>query len=173
MQTITIASAFRWRNKLKEKIKKLTTQMSRADTVKDVGTAEHTAPFDGKTFSETITTVDHLMVVLRDLNIAIDKANSINREDLITLETTKAAIALYEDITDQCRRAEKVRYEYNAAGGRDKIALEPILDQKALVDQLDRLKQTKDAIEEKLADSNGKIPVDFDLQTLKDLFLKA
>jgi hypothetical protein len=169
MNNLTIASAFRLRNKLKEKIKKLTTQINRADAVKDAGTAENTSIFDGKTFSETIKVADRLMSALRDLNIAIDTSNVINREDLITLETTKAAIALYEDVADKCRSADKVRYEYNAAGGRDKIELESLLDQKTIVNQLDTLKKTKDDIEEKLADSNFKTLVNFDPSTIKDL----
>jgi hypothetical protein len=169
MNNLTIASAFRLRNKLKEKIKKLTNRIDCANVVKDAGTAENTAIFDGRTFSETIKIVDKLMTALRDLNIAIDTANVINRGELVTLESTKAAIALYEDIAGKCRMAEKVRYAYNAAGGRDKIELEPLLDQKAIVNQLDMLKKTKDAIEEKLADSNFKTVVNFDPGAIQGL----
>jgi hypothetical protein len=169
MSNLTIASAFRLRNKLKERIKKLTTQISRADAAKDSGTTENTSLFDGKTFSQTIKVVDTLMSSLQELNLAIDTANVVNKADLIDLETLKAKIVLFDEIADKCRRAEKFRYEYNAAGGRDKIELEPLLDQKAIVIQLDDLKKNKEAIEEKLAESNFKTTVYFDTVAVKEL----
>ena len=169
MGNLTIASAFRLRNKLKERIKKLSSQISYAAAVKDAGTEENTSLFDGKTFSQTITTVDTLMSSLQELNLAIDTANVINREALISLETLKAKIALFENITVKCRGADKVRYEYNAAGGKDKIELEPLLDQKAMVSRFEELKKEKDALEQKLAESNFKTPVNFDPNSVKEL----
>jgi hypothetical protein len=47
MGNLTIASAFRRRNKLKAWIKKLIAKTDRADASKEAGTAENTAPFDG------------------------------------------------------------------------------------------------------------------------------
>jgi hypothetical protein len=169
MNALTIASAFRLRNKLKERIKKLSGQISRAEAVKDAGEAENTAVFDGKTFTETIQTAGALMADLRDLNLAIDRANSVNKADLITLESLKAEIALYEDIAGKCRMAEKVRYEFNAAGGRDKIELEPVLDQNSIVSRLDDLKNLKDGIEERIGDTNFKTPVSFDANAVRKL----
>ncbi|GHU11771.1 hypothetical protein FACS1894151_11460 [Spirochaetia bacterium] len=84
-------------------------------------------------------------------------------------ETVKAGIALYDDIADKCRSAGKYRYEYNTEGGRDKITLEPVLDQSAIVAKLDALKQTRDEIEEKLAESNFRTAVDFDAGLVKNL----
>jgi hypothetical protein len=166
---LTIASAFRLRNKLKERIKTLSAQIGRADAVKDAGTAENTSLFDGKTFSQTIKAADDLMSSLRELNLAIEGANVVNRADLIALETLKAKIALFEDIADKCRRQEKVRYEYNAEGGRDKVELECLLDQQAIVSRLEELKKNKEAIEEKLAESNVRTTVNFDANAVKDL----
>jgi hypothetical protein len=60
------------------------------------------------------------------------------------------------------RRVEKFSFEYNSAGGRDKIELEPVLDQKTVVSKLDELKMKKDEIEERLANSNFKTLVEFD-----------
>ena len=169
MKVLTIASAFRLRNKLKERIKKLSAQINRADAVKDAGTAENTSLFDGKTFAETIKAVDTLMSSLRELNLAVDTANVVNRADLIALETIKAKIALFEEIADKCRRQEKFRYEYNAEGGKDKIALEPLLDQMAIVSRLEELKKNKEAQEEKLAESNFRTAVNFDANSVQDL----
>ena len=169
MGNLTIASAFRLRNKLKERIKKLSVQINRADAVKDAGTAENTSLFDGKTFAETIKAADTLMSSLRELNLAVDTANVVNRADLIALETIKAKIALFEEIADKCRRQEKFRYEYNTEGGKDKIALEPLLDQRAIVSRLEELKKNKEALEEKLAESNFRTAVNFDANSVQDL----
>jgi hypothetical protein len=166
---LSIASAFRLRNKLKERIKKLTGLTDSAAITKPVGTAENTTIFDGKTFSETIANVSLLMSTLRDFNIAIDKANAVNREDLIALETLKAEIAFYDNITRQIRQADKYSYEYNSAGGRDKIELEPVLDQKAVVARHEEIKKKKDEIEEKLANSNFRVQVDFDQNIINKL----
>ncbi|MDR0720281.1 MAG: hypothetical protein LBF78_11660 [Treponema sp.] len=166
---LTITSAFRLRNKLKEKISKLTSLTGSADITKPAGKEENTVVFDGKTFKETITAVSLLMATLRDFNLAIEKANAVNKEDLITLESLKAEIAFYESLAGKFRRVEKYSYEYNPAGGRDKIDLEPVLDQKTIVSRLDELKKNKDEIEERLANSNFKTIVEFDLARINKL----
>jgi hypothetical protein len=166
---LSIASAFRLRNKLKDRIKKLTGLTESANVTTPRGTPENTAVFDGKSFAETIDTVSLLMAVLRDFNIAIDKANTVNKEDLITLESLKAEIAFYDEIARKTRRAEKYSYEYNPAGGRDKIELEPVLDQKTVVSRLEGLKRKKDEIEERLSNSNFSAQVDFDQNIINRL----
>jgi hypothetical protein len=166
---LNIASAFRLRNKLKERIKKMIDACEGAAVTKPVGTAENTAVFDGKSFVDTVAAVSLLMATLRDFNIAIDRANAVNKEDLITLETLKAEIAFYDTLTGDIRRAEKFSYEYNATGGRDKIEQEPVLNQKTVVAYLEELKKKKDAIEEKLANSNFSVQVDFDQNRIKSL----
>ena len=169
MGNLTIASAFRLRNKLKERIKKLSARINQADAVKDTGTVENTSLFDGRTFAETIKAVDTLMSSIWELNLAVDTANVVNRADLIALETIKAKIALFEEIADKCRTQEKFRYEYNTEGGKDKIALESLLDQRAIVSRLEELKKNKEALEEKLAESNFRTAVNFDANSVQDL----
>jgi hypothetical protein len=93
---LSMASAFRLRNKLKERIKELTNACCMASVTKARGTEENTAGFDGKSFADTVANVSLLMATLRDFNLAIEKANAVNKEDLITLETLKAEIAFYE-----------------------------------------------------------------------------
>jgi molybdopterin converting factor small subunit len=166
---LTITTAFRLRNKLKEKIGKLTSLANSAEITKPVGKEENTAVFDGKTFKETISAVRLLMTTLRDFNLAIEKANTVNKEDLITLESLKAEIAFYDSIAGKFRRVEKYSYEYNSSGGRDKIELETVLDQKAIVSHLDELKKKKDEIEERLANSNFKTVVEFDQALINKL----
>jgi hypothetical protein len=166
---LTITSAFRIRNKLKEKISKLTSLTGSAEITKPADKEENTVVFDGKTFKETISAVCLLMTTLRDFNLAIEKANTVNKEDLITLESLKAEIAFYESIAGKFRRVEKYTYEYNSSGGRDKIELEPVLDQRAIVSRLDELKKKKDEIEERLANSNFKTIVEFDQARINKL----
>jgi hypothetical protein len=166
---LTITSAFRLRNKLKEKISKLTSLTAVAEITKPVNKEENTVVFDGKTFKETIAAVSLLMTTLRDFNLAIEKANTVNKEDLITLESLKAEIAFYESLAGKFRRVEKYSYEYNASGGRDKIELEPVLDQGVVVSRLDELKKKKDEIEERLANSNFKTTVEFDQAIINKL----
>jgi predicted aspartyl protease len=166
---LNIASAFRLRNKLKERIKKLSEISQRAEVTKQIGTLENVSTFDGKTFNETVAEVSFLMATLQNFNIAIDKANEVNREDLIGLETLKAEIAFYDFLTQKIRQAPRISYEYNKEGGRDKIEMEFLLDQKAVVSHLEILKKKKDEIEEKLADSNFKTEVNFDKSIIEKL----
>jgi hypothetical protein len=84
------------RNKLKEQIKKLTNQTRLAKVTKPAGTPENTAIFDGKTYGETIVAVIFLMTTLRNFNISIEKANAVNKVDLITLESLKVEIVFYD-----------------------------------------------------------------------------
>jgi hypothetical protein len=166
---LNIASAFRLRNKLKERIKELTKACERASVTKALGTAENTAGFDGKSFTDSVANVSLLMSMLRDFNLAIEKANAVNKEDLITLETLKAEIAFYDTIAGNIRRAEQFDYEYNPDGGRDKIELELVLDQQTVVAHYKDLKKKKEAIEEKLANSNFTVQVDFDQEAINRL----
>jgi hypothetical protein len=166
---LTITFAFRLRNRLKERIKKLTSLTDAADITKPVDKEEHTAIFDGKTFKETISAVCLLMATLRDFNLAIERANTVNKEDLIALESLKAEIAFYESIAEKFRHVEKHSYEYNPTGGRDKIELELVLEQKAIVSHLDELKKKKDEIEERLTTSNFKTMVEFDQARISNL----
>jgi len=167
--SMSIASAFRLRNKLKERIKRLTETADRADLTKPEGTDENVAAFDGKTFKETVAGISLLMTVLRDFNIAIDKANCTNKELLINVESLKAEIAFYESIARRIRGTSLYSYEPNAEGGRDKIRHEPILSQKEIIAHLDSLKKKKDAIEEKLSESNIRTLVDFDQEVISSL----
>ena len=166
---VNIASAFRLRNKLKERIKRLTSQTDEADVTKHAGTEEHTTVFDGKTFRETVALVSLIMNTLRDFNLAIDKANLVNKEDLITLESLKAEIAFYENMACKIRDARAFSYEDNPAGGKDKIPLELVLDQDAVVSHLETLKKRKDGLEEKLGASNFSVTADFDRNTIEKL----
>ena len=167
--SVNIASAFRLRNKLKERIKRLSDIAMRADVTKPEGTDENISVFDGKTFAETIEEVSLLMMTLRDFNAAIEKANVLNREDLISLESLKAEISFYESITQKVRGAPQYSYEYNAEGGRDKIKQELLLSQKKVITHLDALKKKKDGIEEKLAKSNMEVLVDYDQNIINKL----
>jgi hypothetical protein len=166
---LNMASAFRLRNKLKKRIKELTGACESARVTKALGRAENTAGFDGKTFKDSIADVSLLMATLRDFNLAIEEANAVNKEDLITLETLKAEIAFYDTMVGKVRRAEQFDYEYNPDGGKDKIELELVLDQQAVVACNKALKKKKEAIEEKLAASNFAVQVDFAQEVINRL----
>jgi hypothetical protein len=166
---LNIASAFRLRNKLKERIKELTKACEKAPVTKALGTEENTAGFDGKTFADSVAGVSLLMAALRDFNLAIEKANIVNKENLITLETLKAEIAFCDTIVANIRNAEKFDYEYNPDGGRDKVELELVLDQQTLVAYYKELKKKKEVLEEKLANSNLAVQVNFDQEAINKL----
>jgi hypothetical protein len=110
-----------------------------------------------------------LLSTLRNFNLAIEKANAVNKEDLITLETLKAEIAFYDTIAGKIHGAEKFDYEFNPDGGRDKIELELVLDQQTVVAHCKELKKKKDTVEEKLANSNFTVQVDFDQEVINRL----
>jgi len=166
---LNIASAFRLRNKLKERIKELNKACEGASVTKPLGTEENTAIFDGKSFSDSIATVSLLMATLKEFNLVIEKANAVNREDLITLETVKAELAFYNSIVHKVRSTEKFQYEYNPEGGKDKMELELVLDQQKLINYYNELKKRKDTLEEKLANSNFTNKVDFDPEVINRL----
>jgi hypothetical protein len=166
---ISIATAFRLRNKLKERIKELTKDCESASITKALGTEEDTTGFDGRSFADSIANVSLLMSTLRDFNLAIEKANVVNKEDLITLETLKAEIAFYDKIVSKVRNAGKFEYEDNPNGGRDKVEQELVLDQQTVVAHCKKLKSKKDGIEEKLANTNFTVQVDFDQEKINRL----
>jgi len=166
---LNIATAFRLRNKLKERIRKLTDIISGAEITKPVGTEEKTAALDGKTLNEVVENVRFLMATLREFNFAIDRANIVNKEDLISLETLKAEIAFYESLTVKVRNARTHKFDHNSEGGKDKIELEPLLDQQLIIAHFRDLKKQKEALEERLATSNGSTQVPFDRSIIDNL----
>jgi hypothetical protein len=163
----SINSAFRLRNRLKEKIQYLSGLIKGASYQKDEGAEENCAGLDGKTLQAAIGEAAALMDLLCDFNHAIDEANKVNREDLTTLETIKAKISLYEGVTGKCRTFTGYEYEY-PKDRRDfstdmvKVIKELIVDQKAMVNELESLKKEKDKIEERLSRRNYETAVDFD-----------
>lgn len=157
-----LASSFRLRNKLKEKISSITDTIENAEFSESAGTEENTNPCDGKTLEEAIAEVHTLMNFLQELNEKIEKANSINKASLIMLETIKSKIAFYGKIVQKCRQCKKYNLEYNEEGERIKVLKEALVDQKAIIALLANLKKEKDFLEEKIAAANFNIVVDFD-----------
>jgi hypothetical protein len=163
---LNLASSFRLRNKLKERIIALTNAIESAPFVKTIRTEENTSPCDGKTIKEAVVEVDALMELLRELNKKIEKANAANRDTLITLETLKAKIAFYENVAHKCRMVKDCEFEYDAKGERVRVDKEPIVDQANITAVLAALKKEKDAMEEKINAANFNIAVDFDPDTI-------
>ncbi|MDR0411852.1 MAG: hypothetical protein LBH75_07780 [Treponema sp.] len=157
-----LSSSFRLRNKLKERISSLINAIEGAEFNKTVGTEENTSPCDGKTLEESIAEVNGLMDILWELNDRIEKANAINRDSLIILETLKSKIAFYEKVLQKCRCVRKYTFEYDEKGERIKVDKEPLVDQRAVSAMLAKLKKEKDAVEEKIAAVNFNVNVDFD-----------
>jgi hypothetical protein len=157
-----LASSFRLRNKLKERISGLIGAIEGSEFSKIIGTEENTSPCDGKTLEETVAEVHALMDILQELNARIEKANAVNRDFLIMLETLKSKIAFYEKIAQKCRRCRKYEFECDEEGERIKVVKEPLIDQKAVAATLANLKKEKDGMEEKTAALNFNTAVDFD-----------
>jgi transcription antitermination factor NusG len=109
------------------------------------------------------------MDLVCEFNQAIERANEVNRVNLITLESLKAKIALYEQAAEKCRAFKGYEYEYpdnrksDWSGEMVKVFKEPLVDQKAVVETLNALKKEKNALEDKLSRSNGEVTVDFDV----------
>jgi len=159
---LNLASSFRLRNKLKERIAGLSSAIESAEFSKTAGTEENTSACDGKTVTETIAEVDALMELLRDLNGEIEKANKANRDSLIALETLKAKIAFYETVARKCRRGYPYVFEYDSQGNRVKVEKEPLVDQEQITTVLASLKKEKDTFEEKINNVNFSTTVHFD-----------
>jgi hypothetical protein len=161
-----LASSFRLRNKLKERIAGLSNAIESAEFGKNAGTEENTSPCDGKTLTEAIAEVNALMELLRELNSKIEKANTVNRDSLINMETLKAKIAFYGRVAQKCRHSKKYEFEYDEEGERVKVAKEPLVDQAQVTAVLASLKKEKDALEEKITAVNFNAAVDFDPETI-------
>jgi hypothetical protein len=159
---LNLASSFRLRNKLKEKISNLTDAIDSAEFIKTAGSEENTSPCDGMTLVEAIAEVCTLMDLLLELNGRIEKANTVNRGALIGLETLKAKIAFYERLVRKCRQGKTYEFEYDEEGERVKVAKEALVDQRAITPALAALKKEKDALEDKLTTVNFNTAVDFD-----------
>ena len=159
---LNLASSFRLRNKLKEKITNLSNSIEGAVFSKNAGTEENTSPCDGRTLTEAIAEVNVLMEILRDLNTKIDKANLVNRESLINMETIKSKISFYSKVVIKCRMCKKYDFEYDEEGERLKVSKEPLVDQGQITTILASLKKEKDALEEKITTVNFNTAVDFD-----------
>jgi hypothetical protein len=163
---VSLASSFRLRNKLKERIRTLTDAIDAADFSKTAGTEENTSQCDGSTLEEAVREVNALMSLLQDLNARIESANQVNRPLLIELETIKAKMAFYTTITLKCRRVRAYEIEYDEQGEQRRVAKEPLLDQKKMTSALANLKKEKDALEERLAVVNMTATVDLDPDTI-------
>ena len=157
-----LASSFRLRNKLKERIAGLSNAIEGAEFTKTTGTAENTSACDGLTLMDAIAEVDALMGLLRELNAKIEQANTANRDSLIALETLKAKIAFYEKVAHKRRRSREYDFEYDKEGERVKVDKEPLVDQGHITNALAVLKKEKDALEEKITAANFNVAVDFD-----------
>jgi hypothetical protein len=101
------------RNKLRERISGLISAIEDAGFNKSIGTEENAGPCDGKTLEESIAEVHAFMDILQELNVRMEKANEVNRDFLIMLETLKTKIAFYEKIAQKCRRYRKCEFECN------------------------------------------------------------
>jgi hypothetical protein len=172
-----INSAFRLRNRIKERIRYLRGLIHDASYEKDEGAEENCAGLDGKTLQATIAEAAGLMDLLCEFNHAIDKANEVNREDLTTLETIKVKISFYEGIIGKCRTFKGYAYEYpkDTCGGvfsTDVVQVikELLVDQKAMVNELESLKREKDKLEERLSRRNYETRVNFDTDKILALF---
>jgi len=163
---LNLASSFRLRNKLKERIASLSSAIESAEFSRNAGTAENTKPFDGKTLTETIREASALMDLLRGLNLKIEKANTVNKDSLICVETLKAKIAFYENIVKECRRGKAYAFEYDEKGEHIKVTKEPLVDQGEVTAVLVSLKKERDSLEEEISAANFRNAVDFDPQTV-------
>jgi hypothetical protein len=137
-----------------------------ADFSKDLGTEENTSPCDGKTLAAAIEEGIGLMDLLQTFNGRIEKANLVNRDGLIALETCKAKIAFYERLVQKCRRCRKYEFEFDEKGERVKVAKEALIDQGGITSALTKLKKEKDALEERIAAVNFSTLVDFDPEAI-------
>ena len=163
---MNLNSAFRLRNRLKEKIKELNRMVENADYEKNVGVEEAKWKLDGSTLQDLIEKTSKLMHLLGDFNEAIEKANEPNRIALIRLETLKSELAFYEGIVIKCRACKGFDYEYPdgkySSDDMIKVIKEIVLDQSAIVKTRDNLRREKDRLEEGLARKNAEAKVDFD-----------
>jgi hypothetical protein len=170
METMNINSAFRLRNRLKEKIQHLNNLIKNATYEKEEDAEEKGVELDGMILKEALAKAIALMDLLCDFNKAIETANEINRADLVALESIRAKIALYEQITAKCRVCKGFEHQYKeVASGiykEVKIIKHPLLDQSAMVKELDIFRKEKTSLEEKLSRSNYAAKVNFDVEKI-------
>jgi CRISPR/Cas system CSM-associated protein Csm2 small subunit len=167
---LNLNGAFRLRNRLKDKIAHLNKLIEDANYEKEKGAEENTSKLDGKTLEATINESTALMDLLRELNQAITRANAPNREDLISLESLRAKIALFETVARHCRnRKSKEEGQLSRVLNEEvwkETVYDPVLDQTKYVAALNDLKKEKEKLEDILAGRNAEFKVDFDKEKI-------
>jgi hypothetical protein len=116
---MNISEAFKVRSLLKKKIDTLQIQIGQVDysVSKDtVGNAilERWAILDSKTYDEALTEMDTLRSTLCRLNLAIDKANTVNIEKLSRLHSLDCEISWANSMLQKQRsyQAKKETYDH-------------------------------------------------------------
>jgi hypothetical protein len=85
------------------------------------------------------------------------------------LETTRAKISFLETMANKLRSAPKVTQRYGSDGKMEIVPNTVLADQEAVLLKLDTENKFKNDLEDKLADSNAKVQVDFPDEKIKEM----
>ena len=168
---MNLNEAFRLRNRLKDRIRDLKETINAANFEKNEGEEEFTRRLDGKTLKETIELTDTLMDLLCAFSEAIEKANAVNRTDLVRMEALKQKLAFYTGIVQRCRKTNayenELVYDENDSFKRVKVVKVLVLDQPSIVEKCNAIRSERDKLDSKLARQNAKIQVEFDYSEIE------
>lgn len=158
---LSIADAFKLRNKIKAKIAELSMVLQREALYKDpdLTTEESLRAFDGIAFDTVVCNAEALMDSLCALNTAIDTTNVRLRDTLNALETLKVKQSLNKNILDKIRGSAVFETKVNTVSGETiKTRLVPIFENKDVYVQKEKdFALQKQKLEDEIAAGNASL----------------
>ena len=161
---LSLADAFRYRNKVKKVLNRIKTKVERENVAIDPEDLDHiNQGFETKSYDGDVSLLLGLMNLLYTVNCAIDKANEGAREILNTINTCSAKIELLNKVTNNVMGCKLYKQDRNPVSGEiKKIALQPLY-QKDWQEELVECRKTINLYEEKLSVFNAATLLKFDV----------
>jgi hypothetical protein len=170
---MNISEAMKLRNKLKQKIEDLQQSVLNCDfgvripqiESEDDGSdeAKKYANLDGKTYDEALIEIDEIRDALRDLNLAIEKANEVNRLALNELHSLSSSISWEERMVRTARNFKESTMMYEQGSEKPVEVFFRRASKTDFVKRLASLKKRKDELEDVISANNGRTVVQYKL----------
>lgn len=161
---MSLASAFRYRNKVKKILFRIKYRLEGCNVAVDPEDVAHANQgFETKSYDGDVKLLLDLMDLLFTVNLAIDNANEGAHEILATINTCSAKIDLLNKVTGNIRGSKLYWQDRNTVSGEiKKIAMQPLY-QKDWLDELNESRKKMNLYEDKLNAFNARTMVNFDV----------
>ena len=162
---MNITAAMKLRNKLKSRLDVLQTCVKSIDFELDIDADPKKAwpILDGATYEGALDEIDRTRDALSALNLAIEKANEVNRLNLNELHSLESHIAWEQTMVVKARSfvEKKEEFEGDMGNRRKVVKLYQPVTKRDFVSRLAGLRKRRDEIEEAISKANGSTEVAF------------